>query len=69
MDANSIFEQQLNAEQALNEMKYYFETVKSVNGDFIFIMHNHFLSDQKKWRDWRKVYTEFLQFISSSSSI
>ena len=69
MDANAIFEQQLNAEQALNEMKYYFETVKSVSGNFIFIMHNHFLSEQKKWQIWRKGYSNFLQFISTSSSI
>jgi hypothetical protein len=69
MDANSIFEQQLNAEQALKEIKFYYDQVKSVDGNFIFIMHNHFLAEQQQWEDWRKIYTEFLQFISVSSSI
>lgn len=64
MDANSIFEQNLNTDEALSEMKYYYEQVKSVNGEFSFIMHNHFLTEQEKWKDWRKTYTNFLQQIN-----
>ena len=69
MDANFIFEQKLKPAEALVEIKKYYETVKSVDGDFIFIMHNHFLAEHPQWEDWRKIYTEFLQFISISSSI
>ncbi len=69
MDANFIFEQKLQPEEALVEMKKYYETVKSVNGNFIFIMHNHFLAEQEQWKDWRKIYSEFLTFISVGSSI
>ena len=68
MDSNSIFEQNLSSKKALQEMEKYFEITKSVNGDFIFIMHNHFLTEQKKWKDWKKIFQEFLQFISTSSS-
>ena len=64
MDANCIFEQKLNPNEALKEMKYYYEQVKSVNGEFSFIMHNHFLTEQEKWKDWRKTYTNFLQQIN-----
>lgn len=69
MDANFIFEQKLQPQEALVEMKKYYETVKSVDGDLIFIMHNHFLAVQEQWKDWRKIYVEFLQFISVGSSI
>lgn len=69
MDANFIFEQKLQPSEALVEMKKYYETVKSVEGDFTFIMHNHFLAEQEHWKDWRKIYSEFLTFISVGSSI
>lgn len=63
MDANSIFEQKLLPEQALTEMLYYHQAVKEVNGTCIFIMHNHFLANQKEWQPWREAYENFLKTI------
>lgn len=63
MDANSIFEQKLSAETALQEMEHYYEIAKKVDGSFIFIMHNHFLANQTKWNMWRATYEKFLQKI------
>ena len=60
MDANSIFEHQLSPENALLEMSKYYNVVKAIDGDFIFIMHNHFLSNQPKWKAWRNMYEKFL---------
>ena len=60
MDANSIFEQQLSPEKALQEMIAYYNTTKAVDGNFTFIMHNHFLSTQPQWKEWRNVYEKFL---------
>ncbi len=64
MDANSIFEQQLSPENALQEMLHYYNIVKQVDGEFIFILHNHFLANQKKWLLWRDAYDKFLNKIS-----
>jgi hypothetical protein len=64
MDANSIFEQKLTPETALQEMHYYYNTVKKINGDFIYIMHNHFLANQTEWKKWVDVYEDFLRTIN-----
>lgn len=61
MDSNSIFEQQLSAENAVQEMLHYYNAVKNVNGNFVFIMHNHFLANQPQWQQWREAYVAFLQ--------
>lgn len=66
MDANSIFEQQLSPEKALQEMMEYLNIVKTVDGKFTFIMHNHFLANQEKWKPWKNVYERFLSSVSSS---
>jgi len=64
MDANSIFEQKLTPERALQEMLYYYNTVKQINGDFIYIMHNHFLANQSEWKRWIEAYEDFLRKIN-----
>jgi len=64
MDANSIFEQKLDNTRALNEMLYYRDIIKKVKGNFIYIMHNHFLAHQPQWQLWKEVYEEFLNQIS-----
>ena len=60
MDANSFFEQRLNADQALEEMKYYYQIVKEVNGELITIWHNHFLGTDKMFGGWRNIYQSFI---------
>lgn len=61
MDANAYFEEHLSAQEASDELQYYHDTVKSVDGEFSIILHNHFLAQQKEWVEWRKMYEDFLQ--------
>lgn len=60
MEATSVFEQKNTVEQTAEELQYYFDMVKSVNGEFITLFHNHFLTEQPQWLPWRKMYEEFL---------
>ena len=61
MDANSIFEQKYSVEEAAEELQYYFDTVKQVNGTLITLFHNHFLTEQIEWLAWRNMYADFLK--------
>jgi hypothetical protein len=61
MDANSYYEQHYTYEQALEEMKHYYNVTKKFNGLLITIWHNHFLGTDKMFRGWRDVYTTFCQ--------
>ncbi len=61
MDANCFFEQHLSAEEAGEELQYYYSIVKKVGGQFITIFHNHFLTDQPQWKPWKEMYERFLR--------
>jgi len=61
MDANSFYEQKYTAQQALEEMQHYYKIVKSVNGTFIMIWHNHFLGTDKLYAGWKEVYEQFIK--------
>jgi hypothetical protein len=61
MEASSYFEQKYAAEQAAEEIQYYHDIVKSVNGEFITLFHNHFLTQQPQWLLWRNMYEAFLK--------
>ncbi len=61
MEANSFFEQGYTAEQACEEIQYYHDVVKKVEGEMITLFHNHFLTEQPQWAAWRKMYADFLQ--------
>ena len=63
MDSTAIFHERLNAEMAMERMHYFFETVKKVHGHFNYVMHNHFLTEQKEWIMWRNMYENFLKTI------
>lgn len=63
MDATAIYDEKLSAEDAYNEMLYYFNACKKVNGTFITIMHNHLLGTDKK--AWRDVYEKFIYEVVS----
>lgn len=68
MDSNSIFEQKLSNTEAFQEMISYYNTVKSVNGSFIFILHNHFMANNENGKKWKDVYVNFLEEISKLTS-
>lgn len=63
MDANSYFEQQLSADEALVELQDYYNVVKQVGGNCTIILHNSFLTEQPQWQPWRKMYEAFLSMI------
>jgi len=46
----------LNIENAIDKIKVLKNEVKDVNGCFVGIWHNESLSDQARWKGWRKVY-------------
>jgi hypothetical protein len=66
MEANSFYEQKFTAKQALEEMLYYYNAVKSVNGYFIMIWHNSFLGTDKLYAGWREMYEQFIREASIS---
>jgi Family of unknown function (DUF7033) len=61
MDANSLYEQKFTPQQALEEMRYYYKSVKSMNGMLIIIWHNSFLGTGREFRGWREVYKQFIE--------
>lgn len=63
MEANSFYEQNDSPEQALKDMKYYYQVVKEVNGTFIMIWHNSFLGTDRLYAGWREAYEEFVKSI------
>ncbi len=60
MEASSFFNQGYTASQAAEEIQYYHDIVKEVDGEFITLFHNHFLTEQPQWREWREMYEGFL---------
>ena len=64
MDANSFYEQKYTASQALEEMRYYYQLVRSVNGTFIMIWHNNFLGTDKLYIGWKEIYEQFIKEVA-----
>lgn len=60
MEATAFFSLGYGAEQAGQELQYYHDAVKEVNGVFITLFHNHFLTEQPQWIAWRQMYARFL---------
>ncbi len=60
MDANSFYEQKLNAEQAYAALINYYETCKKINGTLIIIFHNNFLGTDKQFAGWKEMYSRFI---------
>lgn len=61
MEAASFFSLGYSATEAGEELQYYHDIVKKVNGEFITLFHNHFLTEQPQWIAWREMYAAFLQ--------
>jgi len=60
MDANCYFEEQLTPEQAYDELLYYYNTCREVDGTFVTIFHNNFLTEDKTFAGWRKIFLKFI---------
>ena len=67
MEANSFFEQKYLPQRAYEEMMYYYNTVKKVNGTMITIWHNNFLGSHKLFAGWRDVWQEFVANVKHES--
>ena len=61
MEAYAFFEQHFTSQQAGEELQQYHDIVKRVGGQLITIFHNHFVTEQKEWIQWRKMYGDFLK--------
>jgi len=64
MEANSFYEQKYSPQKALEEMKWYYNEVKRVNGTLITIWHNTFLGTDERFVGWKDVYAEFIKEVA-----
>ncbi|MCK9618299.1 MAG: polysaccharide deacetylase family protein [Lentimicrobiaceae bacterium] len=53
---------QIHVDEALQKIKPLIDETKAVKGTFMSIWHNVSLSNQGKWKDWRNVYEEMIQY-------
>jgi hypothetical protein len=67
MDANAYYEQQLDPEEALEEMIRYFQVIRSLNGTMITIWHNSFLGTEEEFRGWKEIYEQFVVMAVTAS--
>lgn len=65
MEANSYYEQKSSAQQALEELRFYYNEIKKVNGEFITIWHNSFLGTAGRFRDWKEIYEQFIKEVTA----
>jgi hypothetical protein len=43
------------------------DAVKAVNGEFVSLWHNESFSESGRWKNWRKVYEEILNYAAEKS--
>jgi len=53
---------QLDADAAIERYHEIIDEVKSVGGTYISIWHNESLSDKKRWKGWRAVYENMVEY-------
>lgn len=51
----------LTPADAIDEIKALIKEVKKVDGTFISLWHNESLSDQKRWKGWKRVYEQLIK--------
>jgi hypothetical protein len=65
MDGNSYYQQKFSAARAYDELLHYYGECKKTNGTFISIFHNNFLGHGQPWKEWRKIYEDFIREVST----
>jgi len=65
MEANSFYEQKFSPQRASEELQYYYNIVKGVDGMLVTIWHNNFLGSGKLFIGWKEVYQQFISLIKS----
>lgn len=61
MDSTAIFWERLTIDEAAAELETLYQRVRQVNGLFMPVFHNHFLTEQQEWVGWRQLYQDFLE--------
>ena len=51
----------LSPADAIVQIRHLVDQVKKVNGTFFSLWHNESLSEQQRWKGWRRVYEEMLE--------
>lgn len=64
MEATSFYKHKLEATEALQELLYYYKTIKAVHGNMITIWHNSSLGSTEELKGWKEVYEQFVSTIS-----
>ncbi|MCF6169800.1 MAG: polysaccharide deacetylase family protein [Bacteroidales bacterium] len=52
---------ELTPADAIEQIRVLVDEVKKVKGTFVSLWHNESLSDEKRWKGWRRVYEELLK--------
>ncbi|MDR0970685.1 MAG: polysaccharide deacetylase family protein [Lentimicrobiaceae bacterium] len=55
----------MNVDQAFEIIKTLIDEVKAVDGTFISLWHNETLSDEKRWKGWRNMYRNMIEYALS----
>ncbi len=63
MDASSFHQQKQDAKTSLEELLYYYESCRNVNGDCISIFHNYVLGTDPLYTGWSDMYEQFISQI------
>lgn len=61
MDANSFYEAKQTPSQAFDELMWYYNAVKKVNGMLITIWHNSILGSDKNTAGWSRMFELFMK--------
>jgi len=63
MDSTAIFEQELNEEEAIQELIILYEAIKKVDGLMITVMHNNYVGSDERFTGWKILYEKFLKIL------
>jgi peptidoglycan/xylan/chitin deacetylase (PgdA/CDA1 family) len=55
----------LDPDNALHEIKQVVDEVRKYNGTFVSLWHNETLTNQGKWKGWRRVFEEMMAYASA----
>lgn len=67
MEGN-FMKENYSKDEVIKNISHLIDTVKSVNGYFISIWHNHTISNTKEYREWREIHDVMIQQLISGTS-
>jgi hypothetical protein len=67
MDANSKYEQKMNASEAEKELQNYVALCKNYNTHLVTIWHNFALGSDSDWQGWQQIHKNFLQQLKENN--